>query len=96
MRGFSISIQGWLKNFHLPKNQPLIPLFEAIIETSLETIRSEEAKIEAAKEILRENAKYKSILFTNGDELVSVVFSILQQLLNYDLSTFADKKKQDF
>lgn len=33
MRGFSISIQGRLKNFHLPKNQPLIPLFEAIVNS---------------------------------------------------------------
>lgn len=67
-----------------------------IIETSLETIRSEKAKIEAAKEILRKNAEYKSILYTNGNELVSVVFSILQQLLNCDLSTFVDEKKEDF
>ena len=33
MRGFSINIQGRLKNFHLPKNQPLIPLFEAIVNS---------------------------------------------------------------
>jgi len=33
MRRFSVSIQGRLKNFHLPKNQPLIPLFEAIVNS---------------------------------------------------------------
>lgn len=33
MRQFSISIRGRLKNFHLPKNQPLIPLFEAVVNS---------------------------------------------------------------
>ena len=31
MRPFSISLRGRTNNFHLPKNQPLIPLFEAIV-----------------------------------------------------------------
>ena len=31
MRPFSINIRGRVKNFNLPKNQPLIPLFEAIV-----------------------------------------------------------------
>lgn len=33
MRSFSISLQGRLKNFNLPKNQPLLPLFEAIVNS---------------------------------------------------------------
>lgn len=33
MRGFSISLKGRLKNFNLPKNQPLIPLYEAIVNS---------------------------------------------------------------
>ena len=33
MRKFSVNIEGRLKNFHLPKNQPLIPLFEAIVNS---------------------------------------------------------------
>lgn len=33
MRNFSINIKGRVKNFPLPKNQPLIPLFEAIINS---------------------------------------------------------------
>ena len=31
MRPFSINIRGRVKNFNLPKNQPLVPLFEAIV-----------------------------------------------------------------
>ena len=33
MRNFSISLRGRVKNFNLPKNQPLIPLFEAIVNS---------------------------------------------------------------
>lgn len=33
MRSFSINLKGRVKNFHLPKNQPLIPLFEAIVNS---------------------------------------------------------------
>lgn len=53
-------------------------------------------KIDVAKEKLDKNLKYKSILVTNGDELVSVVFDILEQILYYDLSEFEDEKREDF
>lgn len=33
MRSFSINLRGRIKNFNLPKNQPLIPLFEAIVNS---------------------------------------------------------------
>ena len=33
MRGFSVNIEGRVKNFKLPKNQPLIPLYEAIVNS---------------------------------------------------------------
>lgn len=33
MRSFSINLKGRIKNFSLPKNQPLIPLFEAIVNS---------------------------------------------------------------
>lgn len=33
MAGFSIDIPGRVKNFNLPKNQPLIPLFEAVVNS---------------------------------------------------------------
>lgn len=49
-----------------------------------------------AEEKLRENMDYKSILVTNGDELVRVVFNVLEKILSYDLSGFKDEKKEDF
>lgn len=59
-------------------------------------IREANKQIEDARGILDKNERYKSILYTQGDELVSVVFDILEQVLECDLSQFVDKKKEDF
>lgn len=53
-------------------------------------------KINEAKKVLEKNNEYKSILYTNGDELVKVVFEIIEELLDCDLSLFIDEKKEDF
>lgn len=45
---------------------------------------------------LESNRRYKKILITNGDELVKIVFDILEELFDIDLSTFRDTKKEDF
>lgn len=45
---------------------------------------------------LDKNLEYKSILYTNSDELVQVVMSILDELLDYDSSEFVDEKREDF
>ena len=66
------------------------------IELSQEKIDELNKKIEEAKEGLQENERIKSILYTNGDELVEVVFSMLERMLFCDLSEFIDEKKEDF
>lgn len=33
MRSFSINLSGRVKKFNLPKNKPLLPLFEAIVNS---------------------------------------------------------------
>lgn len=33
MAGFTIDLAGRVRNFDLPKNQPLIPLYEAIVNS---------------------------------------------------------------
>lgn len=71
------------------KQRELIAEKNAIIEQA-------NADIECAKQKLEENAKYKSILYTNGDELVDVVFDILEKIFDYNLSGFHDEKKEDF
>lgn len=55
-----------------------------------------QTKIDEAKQKLNENNRYKSILWSNGDFLVEVVFEILEQLFECDLSEFVDEKKEDF
>ena len=45
---------------------------------------------------LEKNLEYKSILYTNGDELVKVVLEILDEILEHDSSKFVDEKKEDF
>ncbi len=66
------------------------------IEEAEETIKQNEEVIRIANQDLQENARIKSILYTNGAELVEVVFSILEKLLSCDLSEFEDEKKEDF
>jgi len=66
------------------------------IEQSRAEIEVAKQKISAAENKLKENAKYKSILYTSGNELVDVVFEILEKLFSCDLSAFEDKKKEDF
>lgn len=69
---------------------------KCIIRENEEVIRSAQKRIDAANAKLEENEEYKSILYTNGDELVRVVFKILEKLLVCDLSDFIDEKKEDF
>ena len=66
------------------------------ISNNKEIIRSCEEKIDLAKVKIEENDKFKSILYTQSDELVSVTFEILEKILDCDLSTFCDEKKEDF
>ncbi len=48
------------------------------------------------QEVLKENNRYKSILYSNGSELVEVVFEIFEEMLGCDLSGFIDVNKEDF
>jgi len=69
---------------------------DQIILLNREKIKEASSEVDNAQLSLEENNKYKSILYTNGDDLVSVVFEILEQILGYDLSNFKDEKKEDF
>lgn len=67
-----------------------------IIEENNQTIRAANDNIACAMEKINKNNEYKSILYTTGEELVKVVFEILESLFGCDLSQFEDKKKEDF
>lgn len=68
---------------------------ETIIENQT-AIRYAQKAIDNAKMKLAENSRFKSILYTNGAELVEVIFDILEKILDCDLSQFVDEKKEDF
>ncbi|MBR3620299.1 MAG: hypothetical protein IKN56_02235, partial [Clostridia bacterium] len=68
-----------------------------------ETIKENELLIENAQETIEKcrtkldiNMKYKSILIETGQNLVDVVFEMLEEMLEVDLSKFVDTKKEDF
>lgn len=85
-------IPEWVSNFVFWNDSDS----KATIESSKKQIAELNRKIENAQESLIKNNRYKSILFTNGEELVEVVFEILEKILQCDLSTFIDEKKEDF
>lgn len=66
------------------------------ININNELIVDANKKISDAKKALDKNRHLKSVLYTNGDELVNVTFEILQDMLGCDLSGFEDLKKEDF
>ena len=70
--------------------------YKKIIEDSENEIKELNKTIEQSKVHLDENLRYKSILYTNGDDLVKVVFEILEKILDYDLSGFIDENIEDF
>lgn len=102
------AIEALLKKLGFAEAKEPIPEWfsqiEAFDDMEQKNIISEnEVIIEKANEIineaagrLSENNRYKSILYTTGDELVEVVFDILQDMLGCDLSDFVDEKKADF
>ena len=66
---------------------------KAFIDTSNKEIDELNKRIEVASVKLDENLKYKSVLSTNGDVLVSTVLDMLGKMLSYDFSEFIDEKK---
>lgn len=61
-----------------------------------EKIQKLKDKNKKLEEQLKKNLEYKSILYTNGDELVKVVLEMLDEMLEYDSSEFVDEKREDF
>lgn len=66
------------------------------INDQMAIIDDAQIKIKDAQEVLKKNLHFKSILYSTGDELVNVVFEILEKILNYNLSDFKDNNLEDF
>lgn len=67
-----------------------------IIRNNQTKIQEAEANITEARKVIDQNNKYKSVLYTNGEELVEIVLKILEKMLGCDFSNFKDVKKEDF
>lgn len=53
-------------------------------------------KIRESESVIVNNRHLKSALIASGEQLVQVVFEILEELFGCDLSDFVDDKKEDF
>ncbi len=69
---------------------------KSTIQENISIIENAQNNIQEANDFLNRNNKYKSILYLNGNDLVNVVFEILEQILNCDLTGFIDNKNEDF
>ena len=66
------------------------------IKENEDKIKSLEEDITTAENKLKENDYYKSILYKQGKPLVKVVFKMLEEMLDCDLSKFKDVYNEDF
>ena len=66
------------------------------IKKANEKIDKLKTEVEKKGVKLEKNNHYKSILYTNGEELVSSVFDILEELLVCNLNDFQDVFEEDF
>lgn len=66
------------------------------IEQAKEQIKIQKEIIENSSKKLQNNLRFKSILYNNSDQLVDVVFEILEFIFDISLSEFNDEKEEDF
>lgn len=88
----SVEIPEWINNITLLDDEAQ----HKIINDNNNVIVEAQNKIKNAEDKLQLNLKYKSILYTNGNKLVEIVFEILERILDADLSDFIDVLKEDF
>lgn len=68
----------------------------AQISESQRIILEQTKIVNKAEKVLEGNNRWKSALYTQGMELVEVVYDVFHELLGVDLSGFEDKKREDF
>ena len=86
------SIPEWLEEMKMFDDNIQL----GIIEHNNQIINDANDAIRMAVQSIEKNKRYKSVLYTNGEELVEVVFEILTEMLGCDLSGFEDLKNEDF
>ena len=93
-RSFSSNLAGKVRNFPLPKNHPLFPLYEAIVN-SINAIEERSSKYGAFAgkieiEVLRENT-----LYSESDENTVFGFSIQDNGIGFDETNMASFMEAD-
>ena len=53
-------------------------------------------QIEIANKKIEDNLRYKKVLITSGDELVNIVFDMLEDIFDISLKNYEEVKKEDF
>ena len=101
IRGFLDEIGLGDKKDAVPEWMEEVQMFDddmqhEIIDEKRAIIAEQEKEIAKAEAVLKQNRRYKSILYTQSNELVDVVFEILTEMIGFDLSDFVDEKKEDF
>jgi hypothetical protein len=82
----------WIKSYDKFDDKKI----KAQIDKNKRDISKLQQEITKGNEILEQNKKWKSILYENGENLVKVVFNVLEKLLDYDFSDRKDNFKEDF
>lgn len=86
-----VEIPEWIQYIHFFDDEERLNS----IQENREKIKKLEENITLSENKLTENNKFKSILYTTGEELVEVVKNIFNQILGVDFSEFKDTKKED-
>jgi len=66
-----------------------------LINKNKNKIEKLDVEIDDATHKLEENNRYKSILYSSGDDLVSIIREILEEILEIDLTDFEDEFNED-
>lgn len=85
-------IPDWLKQYEFYNDKELMEN----LENEEERLRNVKTIIQGIQEQINENMNYKTALIATGEQLVSIVFNIIQIVLSCDLSDFKDENKEDF
>lgn len=85
-------VPEWLNAYKILNDNEL----EENLKNEKERLSIVQNKIDELKNQIQDNLYYKKALVTNGDELVNIIYDMLEKMLDCDLSDFDDIKKEDF
>ena len=83
LRSFSSNLRGKVRNFSLPKNRPLVPLYEAIVN-SINAIEERRSKQGSIKGIIEIKVMRESTLFAEVDKDTVAGFCIYDNGIGFN------------